>query len=89
MASSLKLIEVETICFILHRFIHHHDRPIIVNEYELDESYSGSIRSPSRSSIEKETEADDLEFTIYENRLSTESEVGGTSEEENESEKKE
>lgn len=73
----------------LHRFIHHHDRPIIVNEYELDESYPGSIRSQSRSSIEKETEANELECTIYDNRISTESEVGGTSQEENECEKKE
>ena len=74
----------------MYRLNNSHGRPIdlIVNEYELDESYPGSIRSQSRFSIEKETEANDIDCTVYENdHTSTQSEASDM--EENESEKRE
>ena len=57
---------------------------ITVNEYELDESYPGSIRSQSRSSIEKETEASYIDCTVYENPTIDQSEPGHMEEDENE-----
>ena len=73
----------------MYRINNSRGRPIdlIVNEYELDESYPGSIRSQSRSSIEKETEASGIDCTVYENRTNTQTEASDM--EEDESEKKE
>ena len=71
-----------------YRLNYSHGRPVdlIVNEYELDESYPGSIRSPSRSSIEKETEASYIDCTVYENPTIAQSEAGHMEEDESEKE---
>ena len=72
-----------------YRLDNSHGRPIdlTANEYELDESYPGSIRSQSRSSSEKEREASYIDCTTYENHTIAQSEDSHV--EMNESEKKE
>jgi hypothetical protein len=77
----------------LHRLNNSHGRAIdlITNVYELDESYPESIRTQSRSSIEKEAEASYIDCTTYENRTIAQSEDSHMRNimEENESEIKE
>ena len=65
------------------------ERPIITNEYELQESYPGSIRSQSISSIVKETIPDYSECTIYDNHSCTQSDADDDFKEGDDIEKKE
>ena len=75
--------------YYAYRFSNYRERPIVANEYELHESYPGSTRSQSISSIVKETIADHNECTIYENHTCTQSDADDDFKEDDDVEKKE